>query len=156
MYYFEYESPIGLLYISSDDNYLLGIQNTKPKDYIDRASEIIKECIFQLDKYFKKELTQFNLPLKFSGSDFNQLVLKKMSEVKYGELITYKQLAMNSNQSKAYRAVGSVCASNPFIIVVPCHRVIKSDLTIGNYALGVNIKEFLLDLESHTNSCTQG
>lgn len=82
-----------------------------------------------------------------SCTDFQKKVLKAVSLIPYGETRTYSDIAKKIGNPKASRAVGSVLANNPFPIIIPCHRVIRSDGDIGNYQGGRKMKEFLLDLE---------
>jgi len=78
--------------------------------------------------------------------NFNQKCYKLLSEIPKGKISTYKQIA-NILNTKAYRAVGNAMANNPNPIIVPCHRVVKSDGNIGSYSLGVEKKNYLLKNE---------
>lgn len=150
MYYYKYESLVGVLYIVSDDEHLLSIQIERPEEGRSFESEIIKDTMSQLDEYFNGKRKIFNLPLNILGTDFEKEVYNHMINVPYGHTVSYKQLSETSGRAKAYRAVGSVCAKNPYPIVVPCHRILKSDQTLGGYALGLEMKVKLLELEGKT------
>ncbi len=150
MYYYNYETMLGSLYISADDDYLLEISISKPEHYELKETEIIRETMKQIDEYLKRKRKVFNLPLNLRGSVFELKVYKSMIAVEFGALSTYKGLAEASESPKAYRAVGSVCAKNPYPIVVPCHRILKADHHLGGYALGDEMKIKLLEIEGHS------
>jgi methylated-DNA-[protein]-cysteine S-methyltransferase len=82
-----------------------------------------------------------------SGTDFEKKVWNTAVSIPYGKTLTYKELAEKSGFPLAWRAVGTALGHNPVMLVVPCHRVIKSDGSIGNFGGGVKVKEFLLNLE---------
>lgn len=112
-------------------------------------NDLSKSAKNELLKYFcKKDFNFFNLPLDLSHlSVFTQNVLLELKNINYAELISYKELAQRLN-SKAYRAVGTALSKNPYLIILPCHRVIKSNMQIGNFTSNVkNAKEFLINLE---------
>lgn len=148
MYTYKYESPIGTLYISSDNHHLLGVSLINNDRFENYKNEIIKQTVAQLEEYFAQKRVRFELPLKFED-DFSGQVLASLYAVKYGDIYTYKELSVASKHPKAYRAVGSVCSKNPYLIVVPCHRIIRSDRLLGGYAIGLHVKEYLLKLEGH-------
>lgn len=147
MYYYRYNTPIGELYIESDDEFLLSISVYKPRSSKLFESEIIKETHKQLAEYFNHERVTFDLPLQLGDSDFQKRVYTAMINVAYGTTASYKELAEAAKSPKAYRAVGSVCAKNPYPIVVPCHRILKSDKSLGGYAFGLEMKIKLLEIE---------
>lgn len=90
---------------------------------------------------------EFDLPLAAKGTPFQQAVWAQLRKIPYGEVRTYGQLAAALGKPKASRAVGSACHRNPLCIVVPCHRVIGADGSLTGYAEGLEIKEYLLELE---------
>lgn len=146
MYLEVYESPIGTLYISADDNYLLSVTMDK-SDLTINANDITQNTIKQLIAYFNHEIDHFVLPLIFNQTEFSNQVLKELANVAYGTQISYAELAERSQRFKAVRAVGSICNKNPYLIIVPCHRIVKSNGEIGAYAYGSSIKQWLLDHE---------
>jgi len=103
----------------------------------------------QLDEYFTGRRHGFDVPLDWSlSSGFRRTVLGHLNtDVSYGTTTSYAALAQLSGSPKAMRAVGTACATNPIPIVVPCHRVIRSDGTVGTYRGGSTAKRVLLDLE---------
>lgn len=104
----------------------------------------------QIDEYLKGERKKFTIYdlLELKGTDFQKEVIKELRNIPYGEKSTYKEVAENINRKKATRAVANAIGRNPFFIVYPCHRVIRSDGKIGGFAYGVEVKRFLLKLES--------
>jgi len=102
----------------------------------------------ELDAYFEGSLMEFTVPLdRVLSAGFRRLVQEHLSTIPYGETESYAQVAATMGNPKASRAVGTACATNPLPIVVPCHRVLRSDGTLGGYAGGLPAKSRLLDLE---------
>lgn len=103
----------------------------------------------QLDEYFAGRRHSFDVALDWALSQgFRRTVLEHLNdEISYGATASYAALARLAGSPKAVRAVGSACASNPIPIVVPCHRVIRSDGAVGAYRGGADAKRVLLDLE---------
>lgn len=131
--------------ITCDETSVLGIQSASNKDEI-LANHLTNKVKKQLDEYFKSERKEFDLPL-IIGEDFNGSVYKTLlSSVAYGETISYKGLG-ELIDSKAYRLIGTAMSKNKYLIVIPCHRVIKSSGEIGNYKFGQDMKKYLLELE---------
>ena len=100
----------------------------------------------QLKNYFKENLKSFDIPLYIRGTDFQKKVWKSLQKIPWGETKTYGQLAEQLKIPKGSRAIGNGCAKNPFLIVVPCHRVL-SQKSLGGFALGLKAKKQLLLLE---------
>jgi methylated-DNA-[protein]-cysteine S-methyltransferase len=102
----------------------------------------------QLDEYFAGDRTDFDLELDLAlSAGFRRKVLGHLGRVPYGEVVTYKYLAVKSGSPGASRAVGSTMATNPIPIVLPCHRVLGSSGSLTGYAGGLDRKEQLLRLE---------
>jgi O-6-methylguanine DNA methyltransferase len=125
------EQP-GALGLSSEDTDLLQV--------VDRAVE-------QLVAYSQGRLREFSLPLKFTGTEFQNSVWKALLEVPYGQTTTYGELAKRIGMPKGARAVGGALNRNPLGIVVPCHRVVGSDGAMVGFAGGIDVKKLLLELE---------
>lgn len=103
----------------------------------------------ELEEYFARRRTAFDLPLDFElSSGFRRSVLTHLSGIAYGTTASYAVLAAAAGNPKAVRAVGTACATNPLPVVVPCHRVVRSDGTIGQYVGGPDAKQALLTLEA--------
>lgn len=102
----------------------------------------------ELDAYFAGDLTRFNVTLdRRLSSGFRRKVQEHLSTIGYGATESYGEVATLMGNPKASRAVGTACATNPLPIVVPCHRVLRSDGNVGGYAGGLPAKRWLLDLE---------
>jgi methylated-DNA-[protein]-cysteine S-methyltransferase len=110
----------------------------------------LDQAASQLDEYFGGRRTEFDLPLDLRlSTGFRRAVLTYLPAIGYGETASYKSVAAGVHNPKAVRAVGTACATNPLPVVIPCHRVIRSDGQLGPYLGGPEIKHRLLDLEAH-------
>ncbi len=113
------------------------------------TSPVLTLAAAQLDEYFAGARRTFSVPIDESlTSGFRQRVQRLLTDIPYGATTTYAQLADAAANPKAVRAVGSACARNPVPIIVPCHRVLRSDGSLGGYRGGVEAKRFLLELET--------
>jgi methylated-DNA-[protein]-cysteine S-methyltransferase len=115
-----------------------------------KVSPVLEEAKKQLLAYFDGDLKEFNLPLAPKGTEFQKDVWKALCQVPYGTVISYKELAEMVGRPKAFRAVGGANHNNPIPIIIPCHRVIAADGTLGGYAYGLPMKRRLLALEGLT------
>ncbi len=110
-------------------------------------TELLEEAGRQLEEYISGGRKKFSLPLHAEGTEFASSVWAEISEIPYGETVTYSELAKRLGKPKAYRAVGTACGNNPIPIFIPCHRVVPSSGGIGSYAGGSSMKHKLLALE---------
>lgn len=101
----------------------------------------------QLEEYFNGDRKKFNVPLDVKGTEFQKKVWNELSKIPYGKTVPYKKIAEKLGNKKGYRAVGRANSFNPVCIIVPCHRVINKNGSIGGYSAGVKLKEKLLELE---------
>lgn len=102
----------------------------------------------QLEEYFARTRTSFDLSVDFRlSSGFRLSVLKHLRDIDYGNTESYAAVALATGNPKAVRAVGSACATNPIPVIVPCHRVLRSDGSLGGYLGGLDAKRALLTLE---------
>ena len=101
----------------------------------------------QLSEYLAGKRRKFNLKVAPQGTSFQRQVWAQLKKVPYGKTVSYKQLARAVGKPRAVRAVASACGANPIAIVIPCHRVIRSDGSLGGYFYGLKAKQALLDLE---------
>jgi methylated-DNA-[protein]-cysteine S-methyltransferase len=114
-----------------------------------RAPGRLDDAARQLDEYFARARTSFELPLdRRLSSGFRRAVLDHLPDIVYGRTESYAQVAAATGNPMAVRAVGSACATNPLPVVVPCHRVVRSDGSPGGYAGGPHAKRTLLTLET--------
>jgi len=142
-------TPIGLVEISEEEGKITSITFIKFKKHAEDASMILQEAKWQLEAYFEGKRKSFNLPLAFDCSTFHKEIYTALLNVPYGSTLSYKELATLAGSPNASRAVGTAMANNPLPILVPCHRVLKSDGTLGAYSggEGVKSKQWLIDHE---------
>jgi methylated-DNA-[protein]-cysteine S-methyltransferase len=114
-----------------------------------RAPSRLEGAVRQLSEYFHGDRRRFDLVLDYRlAHGFRREVMTHLVEIEYGHTASYAEVADASGHPRAVRAVGTACARNPLPVVVPCHRVVRSDGTIGQYAGGPEAKRTLLELES--------
>ena len=145
------ETPVGLLEILSEGNSLTAIRKcefpTADSDF--SGSPVTKETEKQLREYFSGQRTAFDLPMAPQGTDFRRAVWNALMEIPYGETRSYSDIAAAVGKPSAQRAAGNAIGDNPILIVIPCHRVIRSDGGMGGFSAGTDMKKFLLKLEGN-------
>ena len=114
------------------------------------SNEHIEAVEAELARYFAGELTEFTVPLLTPGTEFQQKVWNALRAIPYGETRSYEEIARAIGKPKAVRAVGSANGANRIPIVIPCHRVVRADGSLGGYGGELWRKRFLLELEGHT------
>ena len=149
-YYTVVSSPIDDLLLISDGVTLIGL-------YMDTATAVqptgkkdpgpFREVTQQLSAYFEGDLRQFDLPIRLEGTKFQQTVWAALRELRFGQRISYGELARRIGQPSASRAVGLANGRNPISIIVPCHRVIGASGSLVGYGGGLDRKRWLLDHE---------
>ena len=166
LHYCIHKTPIGELLVAESDGALVRVAFSRENfdvvlsDLSDAhaieaevASVALHVAARQLDEYFRGERASFDVPL---GADpetpLKRAVRETLLSSEPGEVMTYKELAEASGFPSAIRAAASACASNPLPIVVPCHRVVRSDGSPGQYLGGADVKRFLLDLEAQASA----
>lgn len=112
------------------------------------GSPVIDEAKIQLDEYFAGARREFDVPLLFAGTDFQQKVWNALLAISYGQTVSYGEMARQIGRPGAVRAVANANGANAISIFVPCHRVIGSNGALTGYAGGLEAKEFLLKLEN--------
>ena len=155
-------TPIGALQLIAQGGFLTNIhwegthtipqetprqEPTRDQDILD-SEALLVTAAQQLLEYFAGQRQAFTLPLNPGGTPFQQRVWQALQEIPYGHVISYKQLAHRIGQPTALRAVGGANHRNPLPIVIPCHRVIAADGSLGGFGGGLEIKRALLELES--------
>ena len=123
----------------------------KSSNYIIKETTLIKKATSQLFEYLNGKRRDFNLPLLKEGTDFQISVWNELLKIPYGETCSYKDIAIAINNEKAVRAVGMANNRNKIPIFIPCHRVIGSNKKLVGYGGGLEIKEFLLNLEKRNS-----
>ena len=111
------------------------------------CSDVLNEAFAQLEEYLSGKRRVFKLDLHPDGTDFQKDVWTALTKIPYGKTVSYAELAEMSGHPGAYRAAGNANGSNPIPIIIPCHRVVRSDGNIGGYSLGTDLKTRLLRLE---------
>ena len=166
MYYCTYKSKIGLLYLISDGLHLCGCYLDGQKYFPDEINkylfdeelEVFNLAKSWLDSYFKNEKPNLkNIPIKMIGTDFRKNIWSLLKDIPYGEVVTYKYLSkkiaeLQGINGMSSQAVGGAVGHNPFLIFIPCHRVIGTDGSLTGYAAGLENKRFLLNFESDNNN----
>ena len=157
-YVYFYDTKIkelGTLGIGADDDRITNLffefetENVKKnKDYTIKETPLIKKAATQLFEYLNGKRKNFDLPLLKDGTDFQVSVWNELIKIPYGETRSYKDIAIAINNKKAVRAVGMANNRNKISIFIPCHRVIGMNKKLVGYGGGLQIKEFLLNLEN--------
>jgi len=146
-----YDSPIGILKIGGTDLYITEISFAEKE--VDatqnntEATPIIHRCIEQLIEYFSGTRQIFDIPCHQQGTEFQEKVWAKLSEINYGYTYSYGDLAKKLGDPKVIRAAAAANGKNKLMIVVPCHRVIGADRSLVGYAGGMGKKKWLLQHE---------
>jgi methylated-DNA-[protein]-cysteine S-methyltransferase len=147
-------SKVGPLYLVASEKGLQSILTKKQSvpmapSLRGKAPEIqiLAEATRQLKEYFNGDRKQFDLPMDIEGTDFQKKVWEQLSKIPYGQTYSYSDVARKIKNAKAVRAVGSANGKNPLCIIVPCHRVIAADGTLGGYSGGLPMKIKLLEGE---------
>jgi len=171
--YFIYESPIGDIHVATipkidgKENaiFCIGLQGTQQAfierlhrelgSHVSLQPKDIAVVLQAIEGYFQGKQDSFNaIPTVFMrGTTFQQNIWNTLKKIPYGETRSYQWIAKKVNNPRAYRAVGTANGMNPLPIIFPCHRVIHAAGSLGGYSGGLNIKHYLLELESkHTAS----
>lgn len=143
----EYQSPCGTLTLGAEGDFIVMCRWGEAGNE-DGSSPVIEEAIRQLDDYFAGRLKSFDLPVRFSGTDFQKEVWQVLCDIQYGHTISYTSLARRLGRPSSVRAVANAVGKNPINIICPCHRVIGSDGSLTGYAGGLEAKKKLLELET--------
>lgn len=150
-YYDTYESPVGVLYLIFLKKDLTGVSFKKPALLPFRNGAAPKGFVKELTEYFQGMNAAFSQKTRFlKGTDFEKKVWTALREIPFGETRTYKWMAEKVGSPSATRAVGNALSKNPIPLVLPCHRIIESDGSVGGYSSGVNIKVRLLEMEYYS------
>ena len=152
----ELDSPVGSLTLVASGAGLRAI--LWPRDDLGRAglagatlapgrSDVLDDAAAQLEEYFSRVRTAFDLPLDFEGTPFQVAAWDALSTIPYGETRTYAEQAVRIGRPSAARAIGAANRRNPISIVLPCHRVVGSDGALRGFAGGLDVKAALLAFE---------
>lgn len=148
----ENASPAGTLLLAASDRGLTTL-SFRPQEELARHNDLQRDDAAlapytqQMQEYLRGARRDFDLPLDLQGTEFQRECWQQLLKIPYGQVITYAELARQVRRPQAFRAVGHANGQNPIAIIVPCHRVIASDGTLGGYGGGLPMKQWLLDLE---------
>jgi methylated-DNA-[protein]-cysteine S-methyltransferase len=140
-------SKIGPLYLVASEKSLNGIFWKKQAAVPMGRSAILSRAAKQIGEYLSGKRKRFDIPFQTEGTVFQKSVWKELSRIPYGKTVSYKDVARRIRRSAAVRAVGNANGKNPICIVVPCHRVIANDGSLGGYSGRTGVKSRLLALE---------
>jgi len=144
------KTPIGDMVAIADENVVISFDFVVEKtDYqiSKKPSALLSRLEKEICEYFAQERQKFTLPLSPNGTEFQKKVWNTLLDIPYGSTISYATQAKMLQNPKATRAVANANGKNPITILIPCHRVIASNGSLGGYTGGVDKKEFLLCLE---------
>lgn len=162
IYYTQYSWELTDIFLAATKNGLVRISLSRNQDinqfaeYLKKKyeSNVIKDTtpfnsiLIKLTNYFSGSATDLNEKLDLlDGTGFQKKVWQKVSEIKYGQLKTYKQIAIELGNPQSVRAVGTANGANPVPLVIPCHRVVQTNGGLGGYSAGLDVKDALLRLE---------
>lgn len=146
-----YNTKIGKLKIEYENDVLTGIAYTENEKEQGIRSELSDKTVLQLEEYFDGRRKEFDIPIKLRGTEFQKKVWNELLKIPYGKTVSYKDISIKIGNPKACRAVGMANHNNPILIIVPCHRVINKNKKLGGYALGLDLKRRLLELEKENS-----
>ena len=147
---FFYQTSIGEIGIMENGTAITNLffkGKSFPQGAVVKETALLKEAGKQLTDYLVGKRKSFELPLAPEGTEFQQKVWKALQEIPWGEIRSYGEVAKSIDRPKAPRAVGMANNKNPILIFIPCHRVVGAKGKLVGYAAGIDVKEYLLNLE---------
>lgn len=157
------ETPVGLIFAAANEQGIFifdfverqgGLDKIKQRIvkhwkavFVEKQHSSIRILEQQVSEYFENKRQKFDLQLKFSGTEFQQQVFAALSQIPFGQTISYQQLAKQMNNPLAIRAIAKANGENCLAILIPCHRVIASNGLLTGYSGGIEAKKWLLDFE---------
>lgn len=161
MTYTKYDSPIGVLTLTEENNVLTGLyyegqfseEETNLEQVDIKNQSIFKQVNQWLDGYFKGENRKINFDYKAQGTEFREQVWYELIQIPYGVTVTYRDIAKKvakkrGKEKMSAQAVGGAVGSNPISIIIPCHRVVGADQSLTGYGGGIDRKAYLLEREN--------
>ena len=151
--------PIGRIWIAQSKKGVCAISfNSSEKIFLDYLKKVLPEYVLikkpllntfkRIDRYTGSKSIDLDLPFFFaSGTKFQKRIWNEIKKIPYGKTISYAELAKRAGHLRAFRAAANACGKNPIPIIIPCHRVIASNGSIGGFSSGVDIKRKLLNCE---------
>jgi AraC family transcriptional regulator of adaptative response/methylated-DNA-[protein]-cysteine methyltransferase len=131
----------------SDEEMKVELQREYPHAKIHRDDEHLRTRVEAIVKHLRGEQPHLDLSLDVQATAFQQRVWEELRRIPYGQTRSYAEIAHAIGKPNAYRAVARACATNPVPLIIPCHRVVRSDGSLGGYGLGLQRKRSLLEQE---------
>lgn len=145
-----YDSPIGLIKIVANEEAIVALDFVYKRSK-ESENDVIRQCKIQLDEYFKGIRKEFDVNIEINGTDFQKKVWQELKRIPYGQVRSYKDIAVAIGNEKAVRAVGGANNKNKIAIIIPCHRVVGKDGSLTGYAGGLWRKKWLLEHEERNS-----
>lgn len=152
---YKFDSEVGTIYLEASETGLRGCHLEKQKTPLvkspaeaGKAEKYLAQAETEIREYLDGKRKKFSVKLEILGTPFQKQVWNQLQQIPFGKSVSYKELAENIKNPKAVRAVGTANGRNNFCIIIPCHRVIAADGTLGGYSGGLPFKRHLLNLEN--------
>ena len=143
-----FETPIGRIRLADEGGFLTECVSAEGEPLsLGEPSPFLSHAKAELLEYFRGERKEFDIPVLPKGTAFQKKVWAALTDIPYGETRSYADIAAAIGSEKAVRAVGGANHRNPILILIPCHRVIQKNGSLGGFACGLEKKRFLLELE---------
>ena len=143
-----FDTPVGPMALECEGEGLTALYlPCRPVEGAGVETPLLARGRAELLEYFQGKRRVFDLPLAPQGTPFQRRVWSALAEIPYGATISYKELARRVDRPKGFQAVGQANGRNPLPIFLPCHRVVGADGSLTGYAGGLELKQFLLELE---------
>ena len=141
------DSPLGTILLTEENECLTAVKFVGNVPTFCDDSLLLRQAVQQLTEYFSGNRREFDLPLAPEGTDFQKRCWAELQKIPYGQTISYGEEARRLGRPTACRAVGGANGRNPIPVIIPCHRVIAADGSLGGFSGGLDIKRKLLALE---------
>ena len=141
-------SPVGMLTLAATETAIIRLDLDTHSDPAPPATPLLRDACRQIEEYFNGVRRDFDVPIDLHGTDFQRSVWCALRTIPYGATASYRDVAVMVRNPLAARAVGNANNKNPVALIVPCHRVINADGSLGGYGGGEHIKQYLLDFEA--------
>ncbi len=141
-----FKTPVGIIRLSGEKGFVKKLEFVS--DFgPDKSDNFLLDCKKQILEYLDKKRKIFTCPFVIEGTEFQKLVLKEVTKIPFGKVLTYKELAQRIGRPESVRAVANANRTNKIPILIPCHRVIGSNGNLTGYSSGIMIKKYLLEIE---------
>lgn len=141
-------TKIGKIGITEKDGFIIGLDFFEEGVSDKGSSPLLDEAFRQVGEYLEGKRREFDLPLRPEGTEFQKRVWNALLKIGYGKTASYKDVAEMAGSPKGFRAVGGANRVNPIPLIIPCHRCIAADGSIGGFSSGLDLKRKLLEIES--------